>query len=156
MHPKFADAVDSLHGSFEQLVAQLPICEARFTAPPPARGVYLFSEGARHLYVGRSNNIRSRYGGHCNAGSPRQKAAFAFKLAREMTGKLKAAYKAGDESQAGLMTDPTFVAAFMAAKERIRKMDFRCVEEADPVKQCLLEVYCAVVLETRYNDFDNH
>ncbi|MEY4966055.1 MAG: hypothetical protein RL274_1638 [Pseudomonadota bacterium] len=35
-------------------------------------------------------------------------------------------------------------------------MDYRWVEETDPVKQCLLEVYCAVVLQTKYNDFDNH
>ena len=35
-------------------------------------------------------------------------------------------------------------------------VDFRCVEEVDPVRQCLLEVYCAVVLQTPYSDFDNH
>jgi hypothetical protein len=35
-------------------------------------------------------------------------------------------------------------------------MDYRYVEEADPVRQCLLEVYCAAVLATPYNDFDNH
>ncbi|WP_154660911.1 GIY-YIG nuclease family protein [Microvirga lotononidis] len=31
----------------------------------PSRGVYLFSEGEGHLYVGRSNNLRRRYGLHC-------------------------------------------------------------------------------------------
>lgn len=35
-------------------------------------------------------------------------------------------------------------------------MDIRYVEEIDPVKQTLLEVYVATVLDTRYNDFENH
>ena len=83
-------------------------------------------------------------------------AAFAFRLAREHTGRLKPAYKAGTGSRKNLIEDPEFKAAFVAAKERIRGMEFRYVEESDPVRQCLLEVYCAVVLRTPYNDFDNH
>lgn len=35
-------------------------------------------------------------------------------------------------------------------------MDVRYVEEVDPVKQTLLEVYVATVLGTPYNDFENH
>ena len=47
-------------------------------------------------------------------------------------------------------------AAFDAAKARVRAMEFRYVEEADPIRQAVLEIYCAVALETPYNDFDNH
>ena len=54
------------------------------------------------------------------------------------------------------MEDPTFAAAFSDAKARIRHMDVRFVEETNPVRQSLLEIYVAVVLETPYNDFDNH
>jgi hypothetical protein len=54
------------------------------------------------------------------------------------------------------MLDPTFAAAFIAAKERIRKMEYRYVEEAHQNRQALLEIYCAVVLETPYNDFGTH
>jgi hypothetical protein len=32
-------------------------------------------------------------------------------------------------------------------------MDVRYVEETDPQRQALLEIYVAVVLETPYNDF---
>ena len=32
----------------------------------------------------------------------------------------------------------------------------RFVEETDPVRQALLEIYVAAVLGTPYNDFDNH
>ena len=35
-------------------------------------------------------------------------------------------------------------------------MKIRFVEETDPVRQALLEIYVATVLETPYNDFDNH
>ncbi|HEY1615522.1 MAG TPA: hypothetical protein VGF97_17720 [Rhizomicrobium sp.] len=156
MHPNFAALVDQLHAPFERLVAHPPITAARFPARMMTRGVYLFSDGSRHLYVGRSNDIRRRYGRHCNPGATDRTAAFAFRLAREATGKIKATYKTGDGSRKLLMEDAEFAAAFVTAKARIREMDFRWVEETDPVRQCLLEVYCAVVLQTPYNDFDNH
>jgi hypothetical protein len=35
-------------------------------------------------------------------------------------------------------------------------MDIRYVEEEKPVNQALLEIYVAVVLDTCYNDFENH
>ena len=35
-------------------------------------------------------------------------------------------------------------------------MDLRFVDEADPIRQALLEIYVAVVLGTPYNDFDTH
>jgi hypothetical protein len=54
------------------------------------------------------------------------------------------------------MLDPLFAAAFAAAKQRIRGMEYRYVEEADQNRQALLEIYCAVVLATPYNDFGTH
>jgi hypothetical protein len=156
MHPNFATITDKLHESFERLIADTPISGGRFKTNVPQRGVYLFSEAGTHLYVGRSNDIRGRYGPHCNPGATHRTAAFAFRLAREETGRLKATYKPGDGSRKALMEDTAFREAFTAAKERIRRMDFRCVGEADPLRQCLLEVYCAVALKTPYNDFDNH
>lgn len=119
-------------------------------------GIYLFSEEANHLYVGRSNRIRQRLGRHCLPGATHRAAAFAFKLAREATGLLDAAYIAGPESRAGLMENASFAAAFIAAKVRIRGMALRFVEESDPTRQALLEIYAAVVLKTPYNDFDTH
>lgn len=114
------------------------------------------SWGGRDLYVGRTNDIRGRYGRHCNGGATHRMASFAFRLAREATGRVKPTYRAGEGSRQALMDDPTCASAFAAAKARIRVMDFRWVEETDPVRQCLLEVYCAVALRTPYNDFDNH
>jgi hypothetical protein len=77
-------------------------------------------------------------------------------MARHETGQLKATYTSGPGSRKSLASDPIFGLAFEAAKARVRSMEFRWVEEPDPLKQCLLEVYAAVVLATPFNDFDNH
>jgi hypothetical protein len=55
-----------------------------------------------------------------------------------------------------LLDDPEFAAAFSNAKERIRRMELRFVEEKDPLRQALLEIYVSFVLKTPYNDFDTH
>ena len=156
MHPSFVAAVESLHPSFERLLAMAPVTGAMFGKALPKKGIYLFSEGVRHLYVGRTTRLRSRYGEHTNPSSSHDSAPFAFKLARESTGRIRAAYQKGEDSRAGLTLDPDFSAAFVAAKIRIRAMNFRYVEETNPTKQAFLEMYCCVVLETPYNDFDTH
>ncbi len=91
-----------------------------------------------------------------NPGATHRMAAFAFKLAREATGKMTASYKSGEDSRKGLMLNPEFRAAFEAAKTRIRQMDFRFVEETDQNAQALLEIYCTLALNARYNDFHTH
>ena len=157
MNSNFEKLTEQLQPAFERLMAMEPVRNGRFNGSVPKRGVYLLSEPDNgHLYVGRSNDIRARYGRHCNPGATHRMAAFAFKLAREATGKVKASYKAGPDSRAGLMKDAKFVAAFNKAKDRIHGMDFRFVEEVNPIRQCLLEIYVAVEMETPYNSFDNH
>ena len=121
----------------------------------PAAGIYLISEGRRHLYVGRSNSIRRRLSNHCRPSASHNMAVLAFRLAREATGRDKATYKPAG-SRADLMNDPAFARAFEAAKTRIRGMNVRVVAEDDPVRQAILEVYVAVALATPYNDFDTH
>lgn len=155
MHPRFAELIESLHPKFLQLMEMEPF---RFDTLPrvlPKRAIYLFSEGDDHLYVGRTNNLRSRLSNHCRETSKHNKAAFAFRIARQQTGQVKATYtKEGSRSQ--LENDDVFGPAFVAAKERLRLMDLRFVEEVDPVRQALLEIYTATVLQTPYNDFENH
>lgn len=156
MDERFREVVDSLHPAYEKLIAAEPITNAKFPNVRPKRAVYLFSEGNRPLYVGRTNNLRNRYGGHTRPSSKHYSAPFAFKLARQGTGKLEPAYTSGENSRNGLMLDREFAAAFSQAKERILRMDFRYVEESDPTRQALLEAYCCIVLQTPYNDFENH
>ena len=116
-----------------------------------SRGVYLFSEGDDHLYVGRTNRLRSRRKEHLSGRS--NDAPFAFKLARIETGHLNA--KAG-LTRSELEKNEIFALAFTAAKDRVAAMDFRWVEEADADRQCLLEIYTAIALGARFNDFENH
>ena len=152
----FNELIAGLPGALARLVASAPVNVAEARRTLPKRGVYLFSQNGAHLYVGRSNNIPARYGRHCNEGATHRMASFAFRLARIETNNLKATYKPGAGSRQHLMENEEFVRAFDAARALIRGMEFRCVEEADPVKQCLLEVYCAVELRTPHNDFDTH
>jgi hypothetical protein len=156
MHPTFAKLLEGLHPKCEKLMRMPPYRYGNLPEAMPKQGAYLFTEGENHLYVGRSNNIRSRYGRHCNPGATYRMAAFAFKLAREATGKTVASYKVGEDSRKGLMLNPEFRAAFDSAKARIRKMDFRFVEEPDQNTQALLEIYCTLALNATYNDFNTH
>jgi hypothetical protein len=156
MDSKFVAHVEALKPQLHSLLTISPVTPESLPANMPRNGIYLLSEGERHLYVGRSNNIRKRISRHSSPSATHRMAAFAFRLAREATGNIKATYKKGEGSRAALMKDPVFVSAFTAAKYRIRKMNLRFVEEADPVRQTLLEIYVAVVLDTPYNDFDTH
>jgi hypothetical protein len=155
VHAEFLNAVEALHGKFERLNHMAPVKPDKLPANAPAQGIYLFSEGARPMYVGRTRNLQRRVGNHCGGGARENQAVFAFKLAREATGKPKATYTS-DGSRSALMNDPIFAAAFKDAKQRVRRMDLRYVAEADPLRQALLEMYVAVILKTPYNDFDTH
>lgn len=118
----------------------------------PRRGVYVFSENGKALYVGRSDNIRRRLHDHCRGSSGPNKAAFARLIAcRELD--LKPDYGPGRDK---LTTNSKFMRAFEQAKERVSKMEFRAVAEEDPTWQALLEIYCAVETDAEFNDFANH
>jgi hypothetical protein len=159
--PKFAALVERLHPAYVTLLSRIPVTggdkpDYGTGSTAAKRGIYLFTENGKHLYVGRSNRLFERYKNHWGPSKTEREAAFAFKLAREETGFLKATYKKGEGSRRHLALDATFSKAFIAAKERIRAMEYRWVEETDPTCQCLLEIYAAVCLETPYNDFDTH
>lgn len=156
MHDAFREYVEALHPSFERLIGMSPVTIK--TLPrrnAPLQCVYLFSEGAQHLYVGRTRHLRQRLRQHSIPASQHNQAVFAFRLAREATGRLVAAYSA-EGSRAALCTDADFNEAFTKAKERVRSMDVRYVEETDPLRQALLEIYVSIVLKTPYNDWNTH
>jgi hypothetical protein len=157
MHESFRHYVETLHPLFERLMQMQPVTVASMPKDVPSLGIYLFSEAERHLYVGRTQrqSIRARMRQHCIPSARQNEAVFAFKLAREMTGHLQASYKTKG-SRAFLASDPQFAKAFIQAKDRVRQMELRYVEETDPLRQTLLEIYVGVVLKTPYNDFDTH
>ncbi len=155
MNEHFAEAVRSLEPSFQKLISMAPVTPVTLPRSMPQSGIYLLSENGQHLYVGRSRDIRGRIGRHSRPGATHRMAAFAFRLAREATGNVTATYtKKG--SRADLMENPQFDLAFGSAKTRIRAMELRFVEESNPIRQAVLEIYVAVSLQTPYNDFDTH
>ena len=156
MESAFAQYAESLHPSFERLIAMTPVTIATLPRDAPASGIYLFSEGDRHLYTGRTRNLRQRMRQHSIPSSQHNQAVFAFRLARETTGRLVASYT-GDGTRAMLASsDAAFGTAFTDAKARVRAMQLRYVEETDPLRQALLEIYASIVLATPYNDFNTH
>jgi hypothetical protein len=74
-------------------------------------------------------------------------------MARTETNR-KVDYRKGARER--LLNDQEFVNSFRRAKERVRAMEFRAVEETDQTKQALLEIYCAITLKTPHNDFGVH
>jgi predicted GIY-YIG superfamily endonuclease len=155
MHPDFRQFVENLAPKVEALLEMTPVRYGGLPRDMPKRGIYLFSDGASHLYVGRTNRMRQRLAGHCLPSSTHFSATFAFRLARQETGMLKASYAVAG-SRADLVKEPVFAASFARAKARLAQLDLRFVEETEPVRQALLEIYAAVLLKTPYNDFDNH
>ena len=155
MNPRFKEIVESLDPKLKALVAMPPVTRDQLPQNMPKQGIYLFSEGQEHLYVGRSDNIRKRLGLHCRASSQHNQATFAFRIARGKTGRTDATYTV-EGSRRALLSDSEFLEAFERSKQAIRAMDIRFVEEKDPTRQALLEIYAATALETKYNDFENH
>jgi hypothetical protein len=151
----FRRYVERLHPSFERLLEMRPLKVSNLPKGLPLKCVYLFSEGHRHLYVGRTNRFRNRMRQHSISAAQHNQAVFAFKLAREATGKRVATYRV-EGSRAALCADPEFALAFSREKRRVCEMDLRFVEETDALRQTLLEIYAAFVLKTPYNDFETH
>jgi len=156
MNDQFRQYVDALHPALERLVESVPFKYVDLARQSiPMRGIYLFTEGGKHLSVGRSDNIRRRLGMHCRPSATDNQATFAFRLAKEVCGITRASYKS-EGSRADLVSKDPFKSIFKAQKERLRLMEIRIIEEADAYRQALLEMYVSVALGTPYNDFNNH
>lgn len=156
MDTEFLNHIETFRSRLKVMLATPPFVLMKLPKALPKRGIYVLSEEEKFLYVGRSNFMRKRIRKHCRPSASHRMAAFAFRLAREKTKNPKASYVKGPTSRAGLATNPAFLTAFQDAKKRIKSMDVRVIEEADPICQALLEIYVSVVLKTPYNDFDNH
>lgn len=88
MDPKFSILVKQLQPKLESLLCMPPITNGKLPHDMPSGGVYLFTEERRHLYVGRTNDLRGRYGRHCRRGASARHAGFAFILACKTIGKI--------------------------------------------------------------------
>ena len=153
MNEEFAEAVKDVENKCSILLSSPTYSMAALPAQMPMAGIYLFSEEGEALYVGRTNSLRKRLQYHMK--NSHNQATFAFLLAREETGNIKASYQPNG-SREDLLKQPLFRKAFDMARERIRSMDVQFVEEPNPIRQALLEICVALRAKARYNDFDNH
>ena len=87
MDSKFIAHLETLEPQLLRLLAKPPITPDQLPSTILWKGIYLISEGNLHSYVGRSNDIKERIGRHCGAGATHHQAVFAFRLAREATGR---------------------------------------------------------------------
>lgn len=152
MNETFRQHTEALHPKFEMLMALQPVSFSALSGIADRPGIYLLSEGLQHLYVGRTRKIRSRLRMH--VGGDPAGASFAVKLARLQINR-PATYKP-ESGLKQLRADAAFIAAFAEARNRIRGMSIRHVEETDAHRQALLEIYATLALNTPYNDFDTH
>jgi hypothetical protein len=154
MDEKFREHIESLDEKYQNLMNMAPLTIGGLEGPGPTGGVYLFSEGKKHIYAGRTKrSIHERLKEH--VGKSRD-----CPLAKRITRKKTDKKKRSDGTWDALFKDKNlypsgenFEEIYEESKNRIKRMDVRYVEETDPIKQALLEIYVAVVENTEYNDF---
>lgn len=156
--------------TFEKIVEKMPILLKELNSKPilkkgdisrnqtciPQKGIYVLFENSKPIYVGRSNNIKQRLGGHRNQGSDRYSATFAFRLA------IKEYEKKYRKSTKGILrkdleNDQDFKVLFFNSKARVSEMGIKAINIDDQITQTIFEVYAAMKLGTlEFNSFDNH
>ena len=151
MNDPFQQHVEALPRLFDQLMKMPPVKACALPKSMQGSGVYLFSEGSNHRYVGRSDRMRKRLGEHCRKSSTHFSASFAFLLAKD-----DPACTGIKGSRAVLEKHEVFGEAFRKAKARVAEMDIRFVGIDDPYQQALLEIYVSLALKTPHNSFENH
>mgnify|MGYP001614181565 CR=1 FL=1 len=152
MNIKFKKIVDKFPGLMDQLVNS-PAKLLGNSSDLPLRGIYVFYDNKKAIYVGRTNRMRNRIKEHGRPGSTHNSAPFAFNLAREV------AKEKGINvglSRIRLEKDQNFIDLFSKAKKRVSKMSIRAIEIDDPIIQTIFEVYVHMELNTKYNEWDTH
>lgn len=152
-----------------QLLEQSSIYDGDSRPPRDTRGIYLFSEGAEHLYVGRTGitararagetgsttSFRARFDNHTQRGAPPGTAPFANRLMRERASELDLEIPKKWWDRRNTEGAEVFE-LFCAAKKRIFGMDCRVVafdDDAMGVRSTVGETYVHACLGTPYNDF---
>ena len=154
-----------MNAQFKQYIDQLPILMEQLKNSKqitidnlqtvPAKGIYVFYEKTNPLYVGRSNNMKVRIQSHSRPGSRHGSATFAFILAKEKAGADNKGINTKDERKV-LENNDEFKTLYKEAKERVSNMAIRVVSIEDQILQTLFEVYAAIELKTKYNEFGTH
>ena len=155
MNDKFKELTDKMPSYLQSLLAQpnIAIDDIGITQVPQ-KGVYVFFEDNKPIYVGRSNRLKNRLKEHSQKSSDHFSATLAFRIAKNTTSTLQR--KHGKQTNKQLMDDSEFVKEFSAAKERISRAKIRFIGIEDQIEQAMFEIYASLVLGTELNDFCTH
>jgi hypothetical protein len=153
MDRDFQDSIKNLEQKYRKLMSMSPIEAEKIPNNTPKGGVYLFTENGVHLYVGRTK--REIYKRVRNHFSGAENCPIAWYLVLKQTGK-KPGYTKKDSKKNLLSNNKSVHDAYYKAMERTRKMKVRYIQEDDPLRQALLEIYVAIATKAKRNDFDTH
>ena len=153
---KIDEAVKPILCQMEPLLTELNNCppETRETLKNlPDRGVYVFYQGRKAFYVGRSNQIHERVRTHGRNGASQEQASFAFRLL-EKEFNLQVGHGAS-RNRAQIANE--YAEAFREQKLRVRNMQVQAVEILDDAVAYFFEAYAIIALgTTEYNKFEPH
>ena len=119
---------------------------------PNCPGIYVFyNEFDQPIYVGGTDNIRTRIQHHTREGSKHGSATFAFNLAKKDYGEIK-------KSRNELDKDEKFIELLLNHKKKLHQYNIRYIEIRNDVLQTMVEPYLAYKLGTYpdNNTFENH
>ncbi|WP_026705277.1 GIY-YIG nuclease family protein [Flavobacterium soli] len=121
---------------------------------PTYRGIYVFYEKGKPIYVGRANNIRKRIQWHTRKSSGSESASFAFNLAKieyVKNGKIS-------KKRKELMQIEEFIEIFTKHKLKLINIEFKFIAIQNDILQTMFEPYLALKLGTYpiNNTFENH
>ena len=146
----------SVLAQMEPLLIELQACSAETFATRtklPDRGVYVFCEGDKALYVGRSNQVWERIRIHGVKGANQEQANFAFRL-------LVKEYDLDTGHSAPVSRSQIaekYAAEFREQKQRVRNMTIKAVEITDDTESYFFEAYAILALgTTEFNKFEPH
>ena len=146
----------------------------------PDKGVYVYYENDKALYVGCSDQVPNRIKSYSVGGKSSSSATFAFILTRDLWGIWKGPHWQGpfpkkkverEKSRLikkgtshkrlrldrkGLLEDDDILENFKLQVKQVQKMQIKVVPTANPYEQAMFEVYVAYKLQTYYNDFTPH
>jgi GIY-YIG catalytic domain len=153
VRPSFHDYAGQLDALFERLKSAAAKPLSDLTQFPQLGGCYVLMENDIRLYVGIAKNLRQRMRNHVSGRA--EQSAFAFKLAREVTGHQPTYRKTGSRKDL-VKNNAEFSNAMRNTTERVRKMSAQFVVIEDAALRYLFEFFAAHSLNTRYNDFNTH
>jgi len=154
MNERFKELADRMPLLLQSLLEQpLTAIDDIGITQVPQKGIYVFFEDNKPIYVGRSNRLKKRLKEH-SQGSSHYSATLAFRIAKQNTSTQQK--KERKQTNEQLMKNSDFVEEFEATKGRIARAKIRFIEIEDQTEQAMFEIYASMALGTEFNDFSTH